>query len=163
MDIKDSTCMSAHEVFQYSTSPTDQRNAPSPSETTLRHESGGGSGAAVPDLQEASVAVRAASPKRGTDAGDPRAQGGLYGQAPLKARSRSAPDGKVHRRVLECPGHTGPTGLSPKQRRAWLTGLVPSRSSYFTVSIAWRPRNYLKSIGFWFLKRFTPRKEAQRG
>ena len=153
--------MSTHEVFQYPTSPTDQRSAPSPSETTLRHESGSGAGAAARGLREASVAVRSGSPKGGTHAAGPGAQGGLYGQGPLKARSRSTPDGKVHRRVFECPGHTGPGSLSPKERRAWLIGLVPSRSGCFTASIAWRPGNSPRSTGFWFLKGFTPAKEVK--
>jgi hypothetical protein len=49
-----------------------------------------------------------------------------------------------------------------KKRRAWLTGFGESRSSCFIASIAWRRRNSLRSIGFWFLKAFNPGKEAER-
>ena len=143
-------------------SPTDQRGAPCPSETALQHEGGGGTGQAVWGLQEASVPVCSGSPKGETDAANPGAQDSLYSQGSLKTRARSKTDGKVHRRILECPGHTGPRGLSPKQRRAWLIGFVPSRSSCFTASIAWQPRNYPRSTGFWFLKGFTPRTEMKR-
>jgi hypothetical protein len=154
--------MSTHEILQYATSRTHQRRTASPSKTALQHEDGYGLDGAIPGLQEASVAVYSGSPKCGTDATDPRAQSGLYGQDPLKLGSCFKTDGDLDGRILKCSSHACPGGLSPKKRRAWLTGLVASRSSCFTASIAWRPRNSLRSIGFWFLRGFNPEKEAER-
>ena len=154
--------MSTDEILRHATSPTHQRGTASPSKTALQHEDGYGLDGAIPGLQEASVAVYSRSPKSGTDATDPRAQSGLYGQDPLKLGSCFKTDGEVDGRILKCSSHACPGDFSPKKRRAWLTGLVPSRSSCFIASIAWRPRNYLRSIGFWFLRGFNPGREAER-
>jgi hypothetical protein len=154
--------MSTHEILWYATSPTDQRDSASPSKTALQHKDGHGSDGAIPGLQAASVAVYSGSPKSGTDAAGPRAQSGLHGQDPLKLGSCFKTDGEVDGRILKCSGHACPGGFSPKKRRAWLTGLVPSRSSCFIASIAWRPRNSLRSIGCWFLRGFNPGREAER-
>ena len=153
--------MSTHEILWHATNSTHQRGTASPSKTPLQHEDGYGLDATAPRLQEASVAVYSRSPKCGTDATDPRAQSGLYGQDPFKLGSRFKTDGEVNGRILKCSSHACPGGLSQKKRRAWLTGLVPSRSSCFTASIAWRPRNSLRFIGFWFLRGFNPGREAE--
>lgn len=154
--------MSSHEILQHATSPTDQWSADSASQTALQRQDSYVVDATVPDLQEASVSVCSRSPKSGTDATDPRAQSGLYGQDPRKLGSCVKTDSQVDGRVLKRSGNACPGGFSPKKRRAWLTGLGPSRSSCFIASIAWRPRNSLRSIGFWFLRAFNPRKEAER-
>lgn len=154
--------MSTREILQHATSPTDQWSADTASQTALQRQGGYVVDATVPGLQEASVSVCSRSPKSGTDATDPRAQSGLYGQDPLKLSSCFKADGQVDGRVLKRSGNACPGGFSPKQRRAWLTGLGESRSSCFIASIAWRPRNSLRSIGFWFLRAFNPREEAER-
>jgi hypothetical protein len=154
--------MSSDEILQHATSPTDQWSADTASQTALQHEDGYGLDGAIPGLQEASVALYSGSPKGGADAANPRAQSGLHSQDSLKLGSCFKTDGAVDRRILKRSSHACPGDFSPKKRRAWLTGLVPSRSSCFIASIAWRPRNYLRSIGFWFLKGFTLRKEAKR-
>jgi len=154
--------MSIHEILQHATSPPHQRGSAAPWKTALQHQDGYSLDEAIPGLPEASVAVYSGSPKGGTDAADPRAQSGLHSQDPLKLSSRFKTDGQVDGRVLKRSSHACPGGFSPKKRRAWLTGLVPSRSSCFTVLIGWRPRNSLRSIGFWFLRGFNPRREAER-
>ena len=153
--------MSAREILQYATSPTGQWSADTASQA-LQCQDGYVVDATVPGLQETSVSVCSRSPKSGTDATDPRAQSGLYRQDPLKLGSCFKADGQVDGRVLKRSGNACPGGFSPKKRRAWLTGLGESRSSCFIASIAWRPRNSLRSIGFWFLRVFNPRKEAER-
>ena len=154
--------MSTHEILRHATSPTHQRGTASPSKTPFQHEDGYGLDATAPGLQEASVAVYSRSPKCGTDATDPRAQSRLYGQDPFKLGSRFKTDGEVNGRILKCFSNACPGGVSPKTRRAWLSGLAPSRSNCFIASIAWRPTNSLRSIGFWFLRGFNPGKEAER-
>src|SRR5919106_6708253 len=154
--------MSTHEILWHATNSTHQRGTASPSKTPLQHEDGYGLDATTPRLQEASVAVYSRSPKCGTDATDPRAQSGLYGQDPLKLGSCFKTDGQVDGRVLKRSGNACPGGFSPKKRRAWLTGFGESRSSCFIASIAWRRRNSLRSIDFWFLRAFHPGKEAGR-
>jgi hypothetical protein len=154
--------MSSYEILRHATSPTHQRSTASLWKTALQHQDGYCLDGAIPSLQEASVAVYSGSPKSGTDAADSRAQSGLHSQDPRKLRSRFETDGQVDGRVLKRSSHACPGGFSPKKRRAWLTGLVPSRFSCFTALIAWRLRNYLRSIGFWFLREFNPRREATR-
>jgi hypothetical protein len=154
--------MSICEILRHATSPTDQWSADTASKPPLQRQDGYGVDATVPGLQEASVSVCSRSPKSGTDATDPRAQSGVYGQDPLKLGSCFKTDGQVDGRVLKRSGNACPGGFSPKKRRAWLTGLGESRSSCFIASIAWRPRNSFRSIGFWFLKAFNPGKEAER-
>jgi hypothetical protein len=154
--------MSTCEIVQHATSPTDQWSADTASQTALQRQGSYVVDATVPGLQEAGVSVCSRSPKSGTDATDPRAQSGLYGQDPLKLGSCFKADDQVDGRVLKRSGNACPGGFSPKKRRAWLTGLGESRSSCFIASIAWRPRNSLRSIGFWFLRAFNPRKEAER-
>lgn len=154
--------MATDEILQHATSPTHQRSTASLWKTPLQHEDGYYLDGAIPGLQEAGIAVYSGSPKSGTDAADPRAQSGLHSQDPLKLSSRFKTDGQVDGRVLKRSSHACPGGFSPKKRRAWLTGLVPSRSSCFTALIAWWPRNSLRSIGFWFLRGFNPRREAER-
>ena len=154
--------MSIHEILQHATSPTHQRGSAAPWNTALQHQDGYSLDEAIPGLPEASVAVYSASPKGGTDAADPRAQSGLHRQDPLKLGSCFKTDSEVDGRILKCSSHACPGGFSPKKRRAWLTGFAPSRSSCFIASIAWRSRNSLRSIGFWFLRGFNPRTEAKR-
>jgi hypothetical protein len=154
--------MSTREILQHATSPTDQWSADTASQTALQRQDGYVVDATVPGLQEASVSVCSRSPKSGTDATDPRAQSGLYGQDPLKLGSCFKTDGQVDGRVLKRSGNACSGGFSPKKRRAWLTGFEESRSSCFIASIAWRRRNSLRSIDFWFLRAFHPRKEAER-
>ncbi len=154
--------MSNHEILQHAISPTHQRGTAAPSKTALQHQDRCSLDEATPGLQEASVAVYSGSPKGGTDAADPRAQSGLHRQDPLKLTSCFKTDGQVDGRILKCSSQACPGGLSPKKRRAWLSGFGPSRSSCFIVSIAWRPRNSLRSMGFWFLRGFNPGKEARR-
>jgi hypothetical protein len=154
--------MSTREILQHPTSPTDQWSAETASKTPLQRQGGYVVDATVPGLQEASVSVCSPSPKSGTDATDPRAQSSLYSKDPLKLGSCFKADDQVDGRVLKRSGNACAGGFSPKKRRAWLTGLGESRSSCFIASIAWRPRNSLRSIGFWFLRAFNPRKEAER-
>ena len=154
--------MSTCEILRHATSPTDQRSADTASKPPLQRQDGYGVDATVPGLQEASVSVCSRSPKSGTGAAGPTAQSSLHSQDPLKLGSCFKTDGQVDGRVLKRSGNACPGGFSPKKRRAWLTGLGPSRSSYFIASIAWWPRNSLRSIGFWFLRGFNPRREAKR-
>ena len=154
--------MSVNEVLKHATNPTDQWGAPPPSKTTLQHEDGCGSGAAVPSLQETSVSLCSRSSKGRTGAAGPGAQSSLHSQDPLKLGSCFKRDGKVDGGILKRFSNACPGGFSAKKRRAWLRGLAPSRSSCFTASIAWRPRNSLRSIGFWFLRGFIPRRAAKR-
>lgn len=154
--------MSTCEVLQHATSPTDQWSADTASQTALQRQDSYGIDATIPGLQEASVSVYSGSPKSGTDATDPRAQSGLYRQDPRKLGSCFKTDGQVDGRILKRFSNSCPGGFSAKKRRAWLSGLGPSRSSCFIASIAWRPRNSLRSIGFWFLRESNPRKEAER-
>ena len=154
--------MSSDEILQHATSPTDQWSADTASQTALQHEDGYGLDGAIPGLQEASVALYSGSPKGGADAANPRAQSGLHSQDSLKLGSCFKTDSEVDGRIFKCPSHACPGGFSPKKRGAWLSGFGPSRSSCFIASIAWRPRNSLRSIGFWFLSGFHPRKEAER-
>jgi hypothetical protein len=154
--------MSTREILQYATSPTDQWSTDTASQTALQRQDCYGVDATVPRLQQASVSVYSGSPKSEADATDPRAQGGFYGQDPVKLGSCFKTDGQVDRRILKRSSNACPGGFSPKTRRAWLRGLGPSRSSCFIASIGWQPRNSLRSIGFWFLRKFNPGKEAKR-
>jgi hypothetical protein len=154
--------MSIHEILQHATSPAHQRGSVAPSKAALQHQNGYSLDEPIPGLPQASVAVFSGSPKGGTDAADPRAQSGLHRQDPLKLGSYFKTDSEVDGRILKCSSHACPADVSPKKRRAWLSGFGPSRSSCFIASIAWRPRNSLRSIGFWFLRGFNPRREAKR-
>jgi hypothetical protein len=154
--------MSTCEILRYATNPTDQWSADTAPQITLQRQNRYGVDATVRSLQEASVSVSSESPKSGSDATAPRAQSGLYRQDPFKPGSCFKTDGQVDGRILKRFSNARPGGFSAKKRRAWLRGLGPSRSSCFIASIAWQPTNSLKSIGFWFLRGFSPRKEAER-
>ena len=154
--------MSTCEILQYTTGPTDQWSTDPASQTELQRQDGYGVNATVPCLREASISVCSGSPKTTTRAAGPRAQSSLHRQDSRKPGSCFKTDGEVDGRIVKRFSNACPEGFSPKTRRAWLSGLAPSRSSCFIASIAWQPRNSLRSIGFWFLRGFNPAREAKR-
>lgn len=114
----------------------------------------------VSDFQEASLPIPAGGTKDNAQVADSRTEGSLYGQTPVELDGSLATTGQLHGSISECSGNTGSGSFSEK-KRAWLSGVVPDESSYFTVLIGYPAASCRRSIGFWFQRRLGLRGTRQ--